>query len=256
MTTTIKLTGRSTYQITELRRFVDASFGRYELTDIKQTAATFTHSWDIDTPWAVLHDDLVQWKAGLATTGQLNRGEASAISSLIRYTAKNAKLEADPEHQQLVAMVAEKKNTDRALAKAKRTEQAKQERRAAGSPCQCGCDGTTAGGRYLPGHDARHKSQLIKAALAGSDDAAAQLKERNWTKFLDKAREMAARPKTEPRQKRTEDDEQRAKEKLERLALMKTAAELLKTQGRYERSADGYVEVTAENAQQIIDGEV
>lgn len=33
-----------------------------------------------------------------------------------------------------------------------------------GSPCLCGCKGMTKGGRYLPGHDARHHSQLKEAA--------------------------------------------------------------------------------------------
>lgn len=37
--------------------------------------------------------------------------------------------------------------------------------------CACGCGETTAGGRFLPGHDAKLKSQLL--AVSRSDEAPA-----------------------------------------------------------------------------------
>lgn len=63
-----------------------------------------------------------------------------------------------------------------------------------GAPCECGCLGATGGGRYLPGHDAKHKAQLITAALDGDADAIQTLEDKGWTKFLDKRREIKARP--------------------------------------------------------------
>lgn len=56
------------------------------------------------------------------------------------------------------------------------------------SKCQCGC-GSPAKSTYLPGHDARHKSALVKAALLGDPDARATLEQKGWLKFLDKTPE-------------------------------------------------------------------
>lgn len=36
--------------------------------------------------------------------------------------------------------------------------------------CQCGC-GEMSGGRYRPGHDARHVSQLVKATIGAKGNA-------------------------------------------------------------------------------------
>ncbi len=35
-----------------------------------------------------------------------------------------------------------------------------------GSECRCSCGGVTKGGAYLPGHDARHISEVYKSAMA------------------------------------------------------------------------------------------
>lgn len=63
--------------------------------------------------------------------------------------------------------------------------------------CGCGCGGMTKGGTYIIGHDAKHKSALVKAVLSGTKAEAAKaskvLDERGWTKFVDKARETAER---------------------------------------------------------------
>lgn len=46
--------------------------------------------------------------------------------------------------------------------------------------CGCGCGGMTKGGAFLPGHDAKLKSRLKKAAGEGNQEALAELRERGW----------------------------------------------------------------------------
>lgn len=53
--------------------------------------------------------------------------------------------------------------------------------------CHCDCGGTTKGGRYLPGHDAKHKKALLEAARGGSKRAATKLESLGWSKFLERA---------------------------------------------------------------------
>jgi hypothetical protein len=55
------------------------------------------------------------------------------------------------------------------------------------SDCVCGCGGTTKGGAFLPGHDARHKSTLFREARAGNADALAEIDQRNWMHLYDKS---------------------------------------------------------------------
>lgn len=96
-------------------------------------------------------------------------------------------------------------------------------------PCLCGCGGTTKGGSFVQGHDAKYKSilvgQAIKAEAADASDAdktlgeaaVGVLAERNWTKFLDKAREVAltkaSTPKREPKPPKGDASEAAADEK-------------------------------------------
>ena len=66
--------------------------------------------------------------------------------------------------------------------------------------CQCGCGSQTSrGSRYLPGHDARHKSTLIQDSLAGSQDAERKLETLGWSNFL-----VAARHCIEEQQQKAE----------------------------------------------------
>lgn len=62
--------------------------------------------------------------------------------------------------------------------------------------CRCGCGGRTKGGRYLPGHDAKHKGILMRrvyygsstdGAIRSSDAEAAwiELSIRGWAHFYD-----------------------------------------------------------------------
>jgi len=50
--------------------------------------------------------------------------------------------------------------------------------------CECGCDGNTKGGRFLPGHDAKLKKELIALALSGKKRARNRLEKLGWGKFL------------------------------------------------------------------------
>ena len=59
---------------------------------------------------------------------------------------------------------------------------------AAVTTCLCGCEGSPKAGRFLPGHDARLKSDLVKTALGGSKRAAKKLEELGWAKFLVEAK--------------------------------------------------------------------
>lgn len=46
--------------------------------------------------------------------------------------------------------------------------------------CACQCGAITAGGDFLPGHDAKRKGQLLTAARAGNTEAAEELIRRRW----------------------------------------------------------------------------
>jgi len=49
-----------------------------------------------------------------------------------------------------------------------------------GRPCQCGCALITGGGLFRPGHDAKLKGVLKKAAAAGDVEAVTELVARSW----------------------------------------------------------------------------
>ena len=53
--------------------------------------------------------------------------------------------------------------------------------------CECGC-GAEVRSRYLPGHDAKHKSALINRALEGDAAATRELRKRGWQTHLEKSR--------------------------------------------------------------------
>ena len=54
--------------------------------------------------------------------------------------------------------------------------------------CECGCGEQTLGGRFRPGHDAKLKSRLLRAARGTNKRTAtkarAELKRRGWSHFL------------------------------------------------------------------------
>ncbi len=122
--------------------------------------------------------------------------------------------------------------------------------------CDCGCKEMTLGGNYRPGHDARHKSALVKAAIGGDESALRVLGDKGWLRFLEKSQAVVNRGGKPSRSRReiVKDAEDKARETIKRLDLMKRASQVLVDQGRYKKGQEGYVEITADNAQGIIDG--
>jgi hypothetical protein len=51
-----------------------------------------------------------------------------------------------------------------------------------GRDCECACGGTTRGGRFLPGHDAKLKGRLLRQAADGDQGARDELRRRGWEK--------------------------------------------------------------------------
>lgn len=122
-----------------------------------------------------------------------------------------------------------------------------------GKPCVCKCGGETKGGSFLPGHDAKHKSNLIKEALAGGNPEAEQeLHDRGWYRFLEKSREVAARPPSEPRRKTKTEESAEGGGAIARLLVLKAAAKVLKATGQYARSSGNRIELAAENLEGIL----
>lgn len=130
--------------------------------------------------------------------------------------------------------------------------------------CGCGCGETTKGGEFAMGHDARHKSNLIKEALTGNNPAAViELERRGWTKFLDKKREVLANGATRERQRADgirvyqptngPTPEEAARESLARLAEMKMAGEILKVLDRYYMGSPAWLSV-GDDTTGIIEG--
>lgn len=56
-------------------------------------------------------------------------------------------------------------------------------RPATGRQCGCGC-GSPVARRFLPGHDAKLKSRLVKEARSGSKAARENLREHGWEHFI------------------------------------------------------------------------
>ena len=64
--------------------------------------------------------------------------------------------------------------------------------------CGCGCGGTPKGGQYLPGHDARHKAAVFRAARLGDPVAKATITRKGWstytlTDYRETLRELSGR---------------------------------------------------------------
>lgn len=119
--------------------------------------------------------------------------------------------------------------------------------------CLCECGVKTKGGTFVPGHDARYKSQLIAIAMGDDEEAAAAaqatLEQRGWTKFLDKKREVVAKARA-PRAK-VEEDEFHQALLASHVYLMKAAAKILRWTGQYRKRHPHYIELNHINAYHI-----
>lgn len=119
--------------------------------------------------------------------------------------------------------------------------------------CGCGC-GAEVTKTYKPGHDARHKSQLIREAKTGEQWALDLLAEKGWTHFYEKsvnADNRRSLPRAVQRKIEIEDGVERAKKRMALLDGMKAAATELKKIDRY--AGETKILVTADNYQQILD---
>lgn len=80
----------------------------------------------------------------------------------------------NPTHLMIVACYGDRVTTDPDKP-AQTPKQAKAAKAAAAKPksrpCTCGCGGTTKGGAFLPGHDARFVSDLVKDVVDTTDPA-------------------------------------------------------------------------------------
>ena len=95
-----------------------------------------------------------------------------------RTTKGGAVVQRDPTDalKEVMRQMAGKDGTKKAgKAKPRAKAKAKQPQK-----CECGCGKLTKGGRFLPGHDARLHSRLLKAAKDGNDEAKAELRKRGW----------------------------------------------------------------------------
>ncbi len=260
----IKITGRTAHQLRALevtgfrlenKTKTTADVTGYEtMADLKvavQTARAVVLQGVND----VAKEAILDWAdlAGRTDDALLvsaRRGLLTALASVDRYVTEQAQIEADKP---------DLKTTEKIVKQRKAKAEKKAARREThGQECHCGCKGTTGGGKYLPGHDAKHKSALVKAALGGDSRAEAVLADKGWTKFLDKAREVAARPQRDPserHQERKVDAEAKAKEDNARLELMKQAGKIIRDLGRWSRKDKlPHVIITADNARAIVDG--
>lgn len=129
--------------------------------------------------------------------------------------------------------------------------------------CGCHCGGVTAGGEFAIGHDAKYKSALIRAALQREGgapltvkQAEAELERRNWTRFLEKSRNVAVRVPSEHKAAKVAEAAESAAESTERITAMKAAAARVKEAGRNGTQPGTRITVTRDNYQAILDASV
>ena len=127
--------------------------------------------------------------------------------------------------------------------------------------CICECGGQTKGGEFLPGHDARYKSALLKRYIENDDSEALMiLTRRKWTKFIEASKrqakikaERAEKAKVRVHRQLVEDDPQAV---YDRILVMKAAGEVLRQSGQYSRRSRNYYPMTCmADAMVIVAGE-
>lgn len=97
------------------------------------------------------------------------------------YAGTAANTPTSPTTNEKIALARERREAARRL-REENTMNATQPKPAATTPaskepksCLCGCGGTTKGGRFLPGHDARYHSRLKREAAEAAAKAAAKM---------------------------------------------------------------------------------
>jgi hypothetical protein len=119
--------------------------------------------------------------------------------------------------------------------------------------CLCGC-GSEVAREFRPGHDARYKSQLIKAAIDGDNRAEATIHARGWGAFLEKSRNASVTraQRAERKQTREQLRPPKGEGNIVLLETMKAARAVLIEMGRYGREAGArQIQITGQNAAAI-----
>jgi len=80
-----------------------------------------------------------------------------------------ARMDANPAYQKILES---RRNTMARLANEKAEKKASPAKASKTGTCICGCNGTTKGGNFLPGHDARYVSLRVGGVLEGKQTAA------------------------------------------------------------------------------------
>lgn len=109
------------------------------------------------------------------------------MAALVR-TEKNPLYQMLQECQTTTLVAGEVKERPRRLTGEKLVKARAEKKEAQARPCTCKCGGTTKGGAFLPGHDARYVSQLVK----GIEDAAGFNEPERTADRLRGARELLA----------------------------------------------------------------
>ena len=231
-----KLSGRNAFQTKTIAKYIP---------EVEVTASTITFPYDAETALGNVEH---------ATRSAKSKGDSNALHSIRRALADNkgVMILDDAEKAELA---------EPAPAKAKKP--AKAVKTTADGKCLCGC-GEKVTREFLPGHDARYKGQLIKAALnlpstftGSADDALVLLSDRNWTQFLEKSRNALAAKLD--RKAKNPNSIKRGKAAIEgptvKIGEMREAAAMLKKIGRYgEKAGDRQIELTPAAIPQVLDG--
>jgi hypothetical protein len=121
------------------------------------------------------HSELWQMiQAAKSRSALRRRAGRTSVESLLGGVDTDVDAKIESLHQQLDAILDAKK--------AKRPKKRSMPRVRTGV-CEC-CGEATRGGRFLPGHDARHASVLRARVVSGDGDAYEEMKTRGWLKKL------------------------------------------------------------------------
>lgn len=93
----------------------------------------------------------------------------------------------DPDVDATIDELHDAAEAKRAVEKTKQPPKAKAPPRPTSGVCECGCEGKTKGGRFVPGHDAKLASRLVALIKEYDRDAFEEMKRRGWLKKLPKA---------------------------------------------------------------------
>lgn len=228
---------------------------KYQLDVIKDTVPEA--SFDLETSAVIFPygaDETVE-KLREARKGVKGTGPSNAIGAIVKAIVNKA--------DTVRVVMAEGEEAPAKPAKvAKPKREKKPVKTTADGLCLCGC-GEKVTREFLPGHDARYKGQLVKAALGlestfkgSADDALVIIDDRNWSAFVEKSRHaLAAKVERKSKSPSTIKKNKAVGGPTVKLAEMKQAAAMLKQINRYgDKAGDRQIELSPEAIPQVIDG--